>query len=397
MKAMDFALQAALDERALSHLYRKRLTHTGPQKPFLQVGGEPLLAFCSNDYLGLAADPQVVSALTKAAHEYGCGGGASHLVCGHSQAHHRLEEELAEFAGRERALLFSNGYMANMGVITALTQASDAIFQDKLNHASLIDGGLLSRAKFNRYPHLNYDLLEKRLMRSEANRKLVVSDGVFSMDGDTADINRLSHVCQSHNAWLMIDDAHGFGCLGENGGGVAELYGASQENVPILIGTLGKAFGTSGAFVVGSNALIETLIQFARTYIYTTSLSPAIAEATRVSLSLIQTQGWRRQQLRALIAYFKNGCQALNLPLMPSSTPIQPLHVGCSQQALKISDALRQKGILVTAIRPPTVPDGQSRLRVTLTALHDFTHLDQLLDALSDLGSLFVEPMERES
>lgn len=397
MNSMDLVLQAALDERALSHLYRRRLTHSGPQKPLLQVEGESLLAFCSNDYLGLAADPQVVSALTRAAHEYGCGGGASHLVCGHSQAHHQLEEELAAFTGRERALLFSNGYMANMGVITALTHASDAIFQDKLNHASLIDGGLLSRATFNRYPHLNYDVLEKRLIQSQANRKLVVSDGVFSMDGDTVDIDRLSRVCQSHNAWLMIDDAHGFGCLGENGGGVAEVYRASQAQLPILIGTLGKAFGTSGAFVVGSHALIETLIQFARPYIYTTSLSPAIAEATRVSLSLIQAEGWRRQKLQALIAYFKNGCQALNLPLMPSSTPIQPLQVGGSQQALKISHALREKGILVTAIRPPTVPDGQSRLRVTLTALHDFTHLDRLLDALSDLAPLFVEPVERQS
>ncbi|MTI14225.1 8-amino-7-oxononanoate synthase [Sansalvadorimonas verongulae] len=381
---MTFDLDSVLQERRIQSLYRRRRTVDGPQQPNLVVDGKERLAFCSNDYLGLANHPEVIRSFQKAANEYGVGGGASHLISGHSRAHHRLEEELAAFTGRPRVLLFSTGYMANLGVISALLGKGDAVFQDRLNHASLLDAGQLSGARFQRYLHCDPQSLVKKLERSEGRRKLVVSDGVFSMDGNIAPLKELAEVAHSHNAWLMVDDAHGFGSVGQGGRGVADLFDMGMGELPILMGTLGKGFGTSGAFVAGSEALIETLIQFARSYIYTTAMPPAVAEATRTSLRLLQTEDWRRERLQTLIQQFRSGCEQLGLELMDSHTPVQPIMVGSAEKALSLSESLEQQGILVTAIRPPTVPKGASRLRVTLSASHSEAHIDQLLIALEN-------------
>lgn len=378
-------LQRALEARSRDSLYRQRQVIASPQQPQLIANGEPVLGFCANDYLGLAADPRVISAFQAAADEYGVGGGASHLVCGHSHYHHALEEALAEFTGRPRALLFSSGYMANIGVINALLDKSDAVFQDRLNHASLLDGGLLCGARFQRYAHADSQALELRLARSEARRKLVVTDGVFSMDGDIAPLDELQQVAERHGAWLMVDDAHGFGVLGETGAGCAEAFACPSDKPQVLVGTLGKAFGTSGAFVAGSEVLIETLIQFARSYIYTTSMPPAVAAATLCSLQIIRDELWRRQHLAGLIKRFRRGCEQLGLTLMDSSTPIQPILVGESQRAVAMSQALARQGVMVSAIRPPTVPEGAARLRVTLSASHTEQQVDRLLEALANV------------
>lgn len=379
----DQQLQQALIERDRASLYRRRRTLHSAQQPELIIDGRPVLAFCSNDYLGLANDARVKSAFMAAVQQYGVGGGASHLVCGHSAPHQALEEELAQFTGCERALLFSCGYMANLGVLTALLGEGDAVFEDRLNHASLLDGGRFSAARFRRYPHAQLDTLKPWLANAQARRKLVVTDGVFSMDGDVAPLPQLLQMCQAQGASLMVDDAHGFGVLGAQGGGCVEAYGLPPGQVAILVGTLGKAFGTAGAFVAGSEALIETLIQQARTYIYTTSLPPAVAAATRVSLRLLQEEHWRRERLQTLIREFRCGCDALGLSLLPSSTPIQPLLLNSAERALRYSQALEAEGIYVSAIRPPTVPEGYSRLRITLTAAHTSTQVARLLDALA--------------
>jgi len=378
-------LAAALEQRQQAHLYRRRRIQESPQGPEVVVDGRRCLAFCSNDYLGLANHPRVVAALKRGAERYGVGGGASHLVNGHSRAHHALEEALAEFTGRERVLLFSTGYMANLGAINALVGRQDAVFQDRLNHASLLDAGLLSGARFQRYRHNDPASLEQRLQAATARRKLVVTDGVFSMDGDLAELPELSRIARAQEGWLMVDDAHGFGCVGATGGGCVEHYGLSQEEVPVLVGTLGKAFGTAGAFVAGSEVLIETLIQFARSYIYTTSLSPALAEATCTSLELVQSESWRRDKLSQLIARFRSGCSQLGYTLMDSPTPIQPILIGDAEEAMRISGALEARGIFISAIRPPTVPEGSSRLRVTLSAAHSEGQVDRLLDALGEV------------
>lgn len=284
-------LNASLAQRREAHLYRQRRVLETPQGPQVVIDGRPCLAFSSNDYLGLANHPALKRAMVEGVERFGVGGGASHLVMGHSSAHQQLEEALAAFTGRPRALLFSTGYMANMGVINALVGKADALFEDRLNHASLLDGGLLSGARFRRYRHADMADLARLLAASEARRKLVVTDGVFSMDGDLADLPGLAQLAREHQAWLMVDDAHGFGCLGEQGGGCAEHFALDAEALPILVGTLGKGFGTAGAFVAGSDTLIETLIQFARPYIYTTALPPALAWATLTSLELVQPGG----------------------------------------------------------------------------------------------------------
>ncbi len=379
---MGFDLKTALQQRKADNLYRSRITIAGPQQPQVVVDGKPMLAFCSNDYLGLANHPDVIASFQQAANDYGVGGGASHLIIGHSRAHHQLEEELAAFTGRPRALLFSTGYMANMGAISALLGKNDGVFQDRLNHASLLDAGLLSGAKFQRFLHCDLASLEQKLSRSSANRKLVVTDGVFSMDGGIAPLKEYAAVAKKYDAWLMVDDAHGFGAVGSGGRGVTDLFNFGISEVPVLMGTLGKAFGTAGAFIAGSEELIETLIQFARTYVYTTAMPPAVAEATRTSLQILHKDDWRREHLQALINRFRSGCEQLGLKLMPSSTPIQPIVVGDTARALQMSRQLEEQGILVTAIRPPTVPKGSSRLRVTLTAAHTEAHVDQLLLAL---------------
>lgn len=385
-----FELAAELERLRRDHLYRRRRVLSGPQGPRPTVDGHRLLAFCSNDYLGLANHPTVVGAMQTGAAQYGAGSGAAHLVNGHSAAHQALEEELADFTGRARALLFSTGYMANLGVISALAGRGQQVFEDRRNHASLIDGALLSGARLRRYPHADATALSRMLARhdSAGSLTLIASDGVFSMDGDIAPLRGLAEVAQDAAALLVVDDAHGLGVVGAGGRGSLELAGLSQAQVPILVGTLGKAFGTFGAFVAGPEDLIETLIQRARSYIYTTALPPAVAQATRASLRLIQAEPWRREHLRALIARFRRGAGRLGLPLSPSETPIQPLLVGDNRRALSWSQALEAAGILVTAIRPPTVPQGSARLRVTLSAAHSEADVDTLLEGLSILPAL---------
>ncbi|RRV04801.1 8-amino-7-oxononanoate synthase [Pseudomonas sp. v388] len=379
---MSFDLRARLDARRDAQLYRQRPLLQSPQGPHVVVDGKPLLAFCNNDYLGLASHPDVIGAWQAGAERWGVGGGASHLVIGHSTAHHELEEALAEFTGRPRALLFSNGYMANLGAVTALVAQGDTVLEDRLNHASLLDAGLLSGARFSRYLHNDVASLGSRLDKAVGDT-LVVTDGVFSMDGDLADLPALAKAAKAKGAWLMVDDAHGFGPLGANGGGIVEHFGLGLEDVPVLIGTLGKSFGTSGAFVAGSEELIETLIQFARPYIYTTSQPPALACATLKSLELLRSEHWRREHLAQLIRQFRQGAEQLGLTLMDSFTPIQPILIGDAGRALRLSQMLREKGVLVTAIRPPTVPAGGARLRVTLSAAHSPAQVQLLLDALA--------------
>ncbi|WP_151704019.1 8-amino-7-oxononanoate synthase [Nitrincola alkalilacustris] len=391
------ALQTRLDERVSADLYRQRRILQSAQRPEVMIDGRSCLAFCSNDYLGLAAHPELISALQKAASHYGVGGGASHLVNGHTAAHHALEEELAEFTGRDRVLLFSTGYMANLGVITALLGRNDVVLQDRLNHASLLDGGLLSGARFMRYQHNDIASLQQRMKRVEADNRLIVTDGVFSMDGDVADLPALAGVAREQDAWLMVDDAHGFGCLGPTGGGCAEHFDLGQNELQVLVGTLGKAFGTAGAFVAGSDLLIDTLIQYARSYIYTTSMPPAVAEATRTSLRLLQHESWRREHLNALISRFRQGCSQLGYRLMASQSPIQPLLIGDAGKAVAISRALEAQGIYISAIRPPTVPAGSARLRVTLSAAHSEDQVDRLLNALADLSHMLQATIEQES
>jgi 8-amino-7-oxononanoate synthase len=379
------SLQPDLERRKQQHLYRSRRVSAGAQGPELVLDGRPMLSFCSNDYLGLASHPEIVAALQQGAAHYGVGSGAAHLVNGHSQAHHALEEELAEFTGRDRALLFSTGYMANLGVISALVGRSDTVIEDRLNHASLIDGARLSRAGFRRYVHNDMQALAGRLESGGPGEKLVAVDGVFSMDGDMAPLDAMAGLCKKHGAWLLVDDAHGFGVLGGRGRGTVDHFGLGQEDVPILMGTLGKGFGTFGAFVAGSEELIETLIQQARSYIFTTAMPPAVAEATRASLRIVQRDEWRRERLQELIAMFRAGAQQLGLPLMESQTPIQPILAGSPERALEWSRSLEDLGLMVSAIRPPTVPEGSARLRVTLSAAHTTGHVDRLLSELARL------------
>lgn len=380
---MPFDLSARLAERRAADLYRQRPLLQSPQGPQVVVDGQPLLAFCNNDYLGLANHPEVIKAWRDGAERWGVGGGASHLVIGHSSPHHALEEALAEFTGRPRALLFSTGYMANLGTVTALVGQGDTVLQDRLNHASLLDAGLLSGARFRRYLHNDATSLGNRLEKAIGNT-LVVTDGVFSMDGDIAELPTLAAAARAKGAWLMVDDAHGFGTLGATGAGIVEHFGLGLDDVPVLIGTLGKGFGTSGAFVAGSEELIETLVQFARPYIYTTSQPPALACATLRSLQLLRSEHWRREHLASLIAQFRQGAQQLGLTLMESFTPIQPILIGDAGRALQLSHLLRERGLLVTAIRPPTVPAGSARLRVTLCTAHSSAQVQQLLDALAE-------------
>jgi 8-amino-7-oxononanoate synthase len=381
MSAGFYDFDAELQSLNQQSLYRRRRVVESPQSVLMQLDGRQVVNFCSNDYLGLANHPEVIAAFKRGVDQYGVGSGSAHLICGHSHAHHALEDELAAFTGRERALLFSTGYMANLGVISALVGRGDSVLEDRLNHASLLDGGLLSGARFQRYQHNQLDDLQARLAASKG-KALIVSDGVFSMDGDLALLPDLANLAEQHGAGLLIDDAHGFGVLGANGGGVVEHFGLSQQQVPILMGTLGKAFGTFGAFIAGSDALIEYLIQKARTYVFTTAMPAAVAEATRVSLRLLQQEAWRRQHLQALISRFRAGAEQQDLQLMDSATAIQPIILGDSETALLASERLLAQGFWVSAIRPPTVPAATARLRITFSSLHTEQQVDALLEAL---------------
>ena len=372
----------ALEKR---QLYRRRRVVESPAGREIVVGGRRLLNFCSNDYLGLAADERVRAAFHAGVERWGVGAGASHLVSGHTSAHHELEDALADFTARPRALLFGSGYAANLGTINALLGPGDHVFEDRLNHASLLDGGWLSRAGFEWFGHKDVGDLEAGLaaVTDSKHRKLIVSDGTFSMDGDLCPLPALVATARRNNAWLMIDDAHGCGVHGTGGCGVVDPAVHGTADVPVLVGTLGKAFGTAGAFVAGEEALIETLVQRARNYIYTTAMPAAVAVATLESLRIARAEEWRRDRLRELIARFRAGAAELGLKLLPSATPIQPLLVGESGAALRLSATLDEKGLLVPAIRPPTVPAGTARLRITFSVLHELADVDRLLAGLS--------------
>lgn len=372
-------------ERERSNLLRRVRTVERADGPWLEIGGKRLLSFCSNDYLGLAQHPELIAALRRAAAEIGVGSTSAHLISGHRTEHAELEEALAVWTGRERALLFSTGYMANLGMMQALLARGDICVQDKLNHACLIDGARLAGADLKRYPHGDVEAAARQLETAEAAAALLATDGVFSMDGDVAPLSALATLCAEKNTTLMVDDAHGIGVLGKTGAGSVEAAGLNQYDVPVLMATLGKALGCAGAFVAGSDSLIEGLMQFARPYIYTTAMPPALAAAALVAVRLAQADHWRREKLNALIARFRQGATQLGLALSASTTAIQPIALGDAQAALDAANKLEWRGLLVTAIRPPTVPTGSARLRITLSAAHEEAHVDRLLDALETL------------
>lgn len=380
-------LRPALRARAEAGLYRTRHAVDGAHRPDQRVDGQTRLAFCSNDYLGLAAHPRVVAALQQGADAYGVGAGASQLINGHHRAHDELESALAEFLGRQRAVLFGTGYMANLGVLTALLGRDDSLFQDRLNHASLLDAGRLTGARQWRYAHGDATALESRLTRLGRGRRLVASDGVFSMDGDRAPLSALARTAQAHAAWLVVDDAHGLGVLGPNGRGVVAESELTEDEVPVLIVTLGKALGTFGAVVTGPDDVIDFIMQHARPYIYTTAPPPALAAATIEALAVLQEEPERRAHLHRLIARWRLGAERLGLALLASDTAIQPVLLGASERALAWSEALEQRGLWVPAIRPPTVPAGQARLRITLSAAHTEAQVDTLLEALEAIAA----------
>ena len=385
----DMLVQALADAER-RHLRRARRTverfpeppSAAPDSAEVVVEGRRLVNFCGNDYLGLSRHPEVAAALQEAALRWGVGSGASHLVTGHGLEHERLEEALAAFVGRERALLFSTGYMANLAVLAALAGRGDRVLLDRLCHASLIDGALLSGARLQRYPHADAAAAE-RMLRASSRTTLLVTDGLFSMDGDLAPLAELSAAAGREGAQLIVDDAHGLGVLGRSGRGTLEHLGITSERVPVLVGTLGKAFGTFGAFVAGSAVLIETLIQRARSYIYTTALPHALAAAARAALDVSQREGWRRERVLALTARFRGAAATRGVPLSASRTPIQPIVVGSPEAALAASRHMMDAGFWVAAIRPPTVPAGTARLRITLSAAHDEAQIDRLADALA--------------
>jgi 8-amino-7-oxononanoate synthase len=379
------ALQSELNERASLGLLRQRRMLQSPQAPHIMVDGKSYLSFCSNDYLGLANHPQLIAALQQGAQQYGVGAGAAHLVSGHGATHHQLENELAAFVGKPAALLFSTGYMANLGVVQALVGKGDTVFADKLNHASLNDAMQLSRASVRRYRHNDMAQLAQLLEHSGSGRKLVITDAVFSMDGDLAPLPQLLALCEQHDAWLLVDDAHGFGVLGKQGRGTLAHFGLASPRI-IYMATLGKAAGVFGAFVAADQVVIDTLINHARSYVYTTATPPALASAVRASLQLIADGDELRGHLQRLIAQLRSGLHNVPWQLMPSTTAIQPLLVGGNQEALNLSAALRERGIWVAAIRPPTVPQDTARLRITLSAAHTVTDVTRLIEALHELA-----------
>jgi 8-amino-7-oxononanoate synthase len=391
MKRAAPALEAALTALGQAQLRRARTTVEAPatcgQRVLRIDGGRELVDFSSNDYLGLAQHPALTKAMGACAAQRGAGSGASHLVTGHGSEHARLEEELAAFTGRERALLFSTGYMANLAVMAALAGRNEYVLLDRLCHASLIDGARLSGAVLRRYAHADADSAARLLASDPSHTALLATDGVFSMDGDLAPLPQLARTARAADAWLMVDDAHGLGVVGATGRGVLEHFGLSAAEVPILVGTLGKAFGSFGAFVAGAADLIEFLIQKARTYIYTTALPQPVAAATRAALALVQAEGWRRERLAALTARFRRAAQAAGVPLCASLTPIQPIVLGSPAAALAAQRELQEAGLWVVAIRPPTVPAGSARLRVTLSAAHTEAQVDALVGQLAAISA----------
>lgn len=374
-----------LESLSKENLIRNRRTLESSCGTHAVVSGQPMLAFCSNDYLGLASHPALADAICESARRWGTGSGGSHVVNGHMSPHDALEKALAAFVGAERALFYSTGYMANVGVVPTLVGRGDAVFADRLNHASLIDAVQLSRADHHRYAHCDMAQLGKMLSESTAKRKLILSDAVFSMDGDLAPINDLFRLAEKHDAWLVLDDAHGFGVLGNEGRGSLNHCKLPFHPRLVYIGTLGKAAGVSGAFIAGSNTVIEWLMQRSRSYIFTTASSPVIPSALLKSLELIKNGEDRRNHLQALIARLRDGLKDTQWKLLPSFTAIQPVVVGENDRVLKVSEALSNHGIWVPAIRPPTVPKGSARLRISLSAAHTEDHVAQLVDALREI------------
>jgi 8-amino-7-oxononanoate synthase len=377
-------LLADLDARGLRRR-RRTARHAGEAAADIELDGRPCIDFCSNDYLGLSTHPRVVEAFIAAARAHGAGARASHLITGHQPEHDALERELAAWTGREHALVFSTGYMANLGLVGALIRRNGSVFGDRLNHASLIDGGRLSGAALHHYPHGDAAALDRQLAAVETGPAVVLTDGVFSMDGDLAPLPALAEVCARRGAFLAVDDAHGLGVIGATGRGSLEHFGLSATEVPALVGTLGKAFGSFGAFVAGSAELIDTLVQRARTYIYTTALPAAVAAATRAALAASIEESWRRKRVLELTRRFRERASAAGLPLAESTTPIQPVMLGGADTAVRASEALLERGFFVAAIRPPTVPADTSRLRVTLSAAHRDADVDALVDALAGI------------
>ncbi|HET7591498.1 MAG TPA: 8-amino-7-oxononanoate synthase [Rhodanobacteraceae bacterium] len=382
------SLAARVEERQRAGLLRRARTLDAARGVHIAVDGRELINFCSNDYLGLAQDPRITRALQEAANDCGVGSTAAHLVCGHRREHARLEEALCEWTGRDAAILFSSGWLANLGAMQALLDRDAVCVQDKLNHASLLDAAKLAGAALKRYPHRDVAGAERQLAAAGEHPALLATDGVFSMDGDVAPLRELATLCKRDGATLMVDDAHGLGVLGTHGAGSVAEAGLAEHDVPLLMATLGKALGCAGAFVAGSRALVEGLTQFARTFVYTTAMPPALAAATCEAVHIARRDDWRREKLRALIARFRSGAMELGLPLADSMTAIQPIVLGDAARTVAASISLEGRGFLVTAIRPPTVPAGSARLRVTLSAAHEEQDVDRLLDALS-LQALF--------
>lgn len=375
-------LSLAHTERARAGLLRRVRTVTQSQGLRIQIDGRSLLSFASNDYLGLAQDARIVRVMQDVANEWGIGATAAHLLGGHRQPHQELEQEIADWLGYPRALLFSTGMMANLGVLAALLGRGDICVQDRLNHASLIDGARISGCDLRRYAHADVAAAERQLQSKADCAALLASDGVFSMDGDIAPLTELAALCAREQATLMIDDAHGIGVIGPQGRGAVAAAGLGPQEVPLLMITLGKAIGSFGAMVLGSEAVIDALVQFARSYIYTTAVPPALAAAALAAVRIARDDDARRDQLRDLIAQFRQGAAERGLQLMPSATAIQPLRVGSSEHAVQMASRLEREGFYVPAIRPPTVPEGAARMRITLSAQHRAGEIEEFLDAL---------------
>jgi 8-amino-7-oxononanoate synthase len=381
-------LRQRLDARAREHMLRSRVCRASANGAEVLIDGQRFLNFASNDYLGLANHPQLIAWLQEAGAQYGVGSAASALMSGYAEPHARLEAEIAEFTGRERALVFSSGYLANLGVLSALARRRDWVFADRLNHASLVDAAVLARTCLFRYPHRDAAALRQRLEQADGRRNFVVTDAVFSMDGDLAPLPELAQSAAEHQAVLIVDDAHGIGVLGPEGRGTTVRFGLDEKEVPVLMGTFGKAFGVAGAFVAGPAVYIDTILQAARTYIYTTAMPAALAETIREALVLVRTETKRRDHLFSLIDHTREGAASKGICLLPSCTPIQPVVLGSSENALRASAALRERGLLVPAIRPPTVPEGTARLRISLTAQHTEADIDRLLSGLAQIPGL---------
>lgn len=381
--------------RVAAKVWRKRQATQDAVGRELKINGKTYLNFCSNDYLGLASHPALADAAIDTIRERGTGAAASHLICGHQDIHQELENELAAFVGAEKAVTFSTGYMANLAVPQTFLEKGDLVVQDRLNHASLIDAGRFCEVNLKRYRHLDFAHARTILVKSNANKKLLTTDGVFSMDGDQAPLHELTEVCRQTKSLLLIDDAHGFGVLGKTGAGSLEQHGIGVGGGVLMLGTLGKAAGSFGAFIAGDAVYIDSLIQHARSYIYTTALPPSIASATRAAIKIIQTEPGRRDKLNANITYFRQAIGELNLKTLDSKTAIQPILLGDSETALQATELLRQHGLWITAIRPPTVPEGTARLRITISCEHHQNDIDQLITVLrSDAMRKLTETLQ---